>query len=83
MIVSVGVNRAYITINGIMQAIKICYLRDLNNWWGIMLLDATSKIIPMIVNSRLQRHLKRLALRSWRLHKRVCSEVPIFTTLGG
>jgi hypothetical protein len=33
-------------------------LRDLNNWRGIMLLDAASKIISMVINSRLQKLLK-------------------------
>ena len=33
-------------------------LRNLNNWQGIMLLDAASKIISMVINSRLQKLLK-------------------------
>jgi hypothetical protein len=33
-------------------------LRDLNNWRGIMLLDAASKVVSMIINSRLQLLLK-------------------------
>ena len=37
-------------------------LRDLNNWRGIMLLDAASKIISMIVNNRLQRLLKEIGI---------------------
>ena len=28
-------------------------LRDLNSWWGIMLLDAASKILSMVINGRL------------------------------
>ena len=28
-------------------------LADLNNWWGIMLLDAASKITSIIINNRL------------------------------
>jgi exonuclease III len=37
-------------------------LRDLNNWRGIMLLDAASKVISMVVNSRLQRLLKEVGI---------------------
>jgi hypothetical protein len=37
-------------------------LRDLNNWRGIMLLDAASKIISMIVNNHLQRLLKEIGI---------------------
>ena len=37
-------------------------LRDLNNWRGIMLLDAASKIISMIINNRLQRLLKEIGI---------------------
>ena len=37
-------------------------LRDLNNWRGIMLLDAASKIISMIINDRLQRLLKEVGI---------------------
>ena len=33
-------------------------LRNLNNWRGIMLLDAASKIISMVINNRLQQLLK-------------------------
>ena len=33
-------------------------LRNLNNWRGTMLLDAASKIISMVINSRLQQLLK-------------------------
>jgi hypothetical protein len=35
-------------------------LRDLNNWRGIMLLDATSKVLSMIFSSRLQLLLKEV-----------------------
>ena len=37
-------------------------LRDLNNWRGIMLLDAASKIISMIINNRLQRLLREVGI---------------------
>ena len=37
-------------------------LRDLNNWRGIMLLDAVSKIISMVINGRLQRLLKEVGI---------------------
>jgi hypothetical protein len=37
-------------------------LRDLNNWRGIMLLDAASKIISMVINGRLQRLLKKVGI---------------------
>ena len=37
-------------------------LRDLNNWRGIMLLDAASKIISMVINDRLQRLLKEIGI---------------------
>ena len=37
-------------------------LRDLNNWRGIMLLDAASKIVSMIINSRLQLLLKEVGI---------------------
>jgi len=33
-------------------------LRNLNNWRGIMLLDAASNILSMVINGRLQRLLK-------------------------
>lgn len=39
-------------------------LRDLNNWRGIMLLDAASKIVSMIINSRLQRLLKEVGIEA-------------------
>ena len=35
-------------------------LQDLNNWRGIMLIDAASKLLSMIVNDRLQRLLKEV-----------------------
>ena len=37
-------------------------LRDLNNWRGIMLLDAASKVVSMIINSRLQLLLKKVGI---------------------
>ena len=37
-------------------------LRDLNNWRGIMLLDAASKVVSMIINSRLQLLLKEVGI---------------------
>ena len=37
-------------------------LRDLNNWRRIMLLDAASKIISMVINGRLQRLLKEVGI---------------------
>jgi len=37
-------------------------LRNLNNWRGIMLLDAASKIIPMVISGRLQRLLKEVGI---------------------
>ena len=37
-------------------------LRDLNNWRGIMLLDAASKVMSMIINSRLQLLLKEVGI---------------------
>ena len=37
-------------------------LRDLNNWRGIMLLDAASKIVSMVINGRLQRLLKEVGI---------------------
>ena len=37
-------------------------LRDLNNWRGIMLLDAASKLLAMIINARLQRLLKKAGI---------------------
>ncbi len=33
-------------------------LRDLNNWRGIMLLDAVSKLLSMIITSRLGKIMK-------------------------
>jgi hypothetical protein len=37
-------------------------LEDLNNWQGIMLLDAASNIMSMIINNRLQRLLKEIGI---------------------
>ena len=37
-------------------------LRDLSNWRGIMLLDAASKIVSMVINGRLQRLLKEVGI---------------------
>ena len=37
-------------------------LRDLNNWRGIMLLDAASKIVSMVINGRLQLLLKEVGI---------------------
>ena len=37
-------------------------VRDLNNWRGIMLLDAVFKVISMIINDRLQRLLKEVGI---------------------
>jgi hypothetical protein len=39
-------------------------LRDLNNWRGIMLLDAASKVVSMIINGRLQRLLKEVGIEA-------------------
>ena len=38
-------------------------MRDLNNWQGLMLLDAASKIISTVTNSRLQQQLKKLGIK--------------------
>jgi len=37
-------------------------LRDLNNWRGIMLLDAASEVVSMVTNGRLQRLLKEVGI---------------------
>ena len=37
-------------------------MRDLSNWRNIMLLDAASKIISMVINGRLQRLLKEVGI---------------------
>jgi hypothetical protein len=56
-------------------------LRDLNNWRGIMLLDAASKTISMVINGRLQRLLKEVGIeeqngfmgdRSWAARNSLC-----------
>ena len=39
-------------------------LRDLNNWRGIMLLDAASKLVSMIIANRLDRVLKEEGLEA-------------------
>ena len=39
-------------------------LKDLNNWRGIMLLDAASKLVSMIIANRLDRVLKEEGLEA-------------------
>ena len=39
-------------------------LQDLNNWRGIMLLDAASKLVSMIIANRLDRVLKEEGLEA-------------------
>ena len=39
-------------------------LHDLNNWRGIMLLDAASKLVSMIIANRLDRVLKEEGLEA-------------------